>query len=393
MPDPMSRIITRHTTCCLWTVMFLSLTIAGWLAVETRHINFWPTDSYFFYLPAARRLFDLPYISDLHNLSSNNALSSVVMHGKETLILGIAIFQKILGDTESLYPNILLLICAFAGCALMNFFIFRKLFNAPIGFLLFFLFISGFWPYMYVLQGAHQPLALLFFLTAFYSMQRCRRHSLFALLAGISLGLMLFSSPTAILYLCYFPILCLLPAKTENSSFPPRPFASILNLLSFLLGVTIIIFFFTIPAPWSNLKQFSLFILASQKLNHFDHYHDHLSQVLPPPYPVNSPQPVFFRGGGWLWILKYFLLLMPVVFCAYLLAGFYLLRQGSRNRKNLLIILLSLSTPLAVETSQVAQFGRNYFSWYFGILFLIGYGLYQHLLRRKKADSTSRIPL
>jgi hypothetical protein len=392
-PNPIPQNTSRWPSCCLWIVMILSFTITSWLAIDTRYINFWPTDSYFFYLPAAKQLFDLTYISDLHHLNSDKALGSVVMHGKEALILGIAIFQKILKDTESLYPNILLLICAFEGCALLIFLIFRKLFNVSISFLIFFLFITSFWPYMYILQGAHQPLALLFFLIAFYSMQCYWQHRLFPFLAGTSLGLMLFASPTAILYLGYFPILYLFLQDYKCSVSIAKALPAILNMLLFLLGIILIVIFFTMPAPWTNLKQFSLFIFASQKLNHFDHYYDYLSHVLPAPYPVDGPRPISFRGGGWLWIFKYFLLIMPIVFGSYLFAICYLLKRGLHYRKNLIVILLSLSTPLAVEMAQVSQFGRNYFSWYFGILFLIGYALYHRLLQPPNRNSTPPILL
>ena len=146
----------------LFVFVFATL-IAVLLSWGTYDINFWPTDSYYPYVPTAAKLFDLPYLSKMHDLPTGE-LTKINMRGKEALILGIAIMQRLLKDTQSLFPNVLLLIVAVYISTILFYYIFKKLFDSSTGLLAAFLFSASFWPYMYVLQGAHQPLVLVNFL-------------------------------------------------------------------------------------------------------------------------------------------------------------------------------------------------------------------------------------
>src|SRR5438477_7796087 len=126
-------------------VIGLTLLIVLSLSQSTYYINYWPSDSHNPYIPTAAHLFELKFLSQMHDVPVNGQLK-LTMHGKETLILGIAIMQKILHDTQSLYPNVLLLILATGISSVLMYFIFCRLFNPAIGLLAYLLFTGCFWP-------------------------------------------------------------------------------------------------------------------------------------------------------------------------------------------------------------------------------------------------------
>lgn len=341
-----------------WFVFIFAAVIAVLLSWGTYEINFWPSDSYYPYVPTAAKLFDLPYLSKMHDLPAGE-LTQLNMRGKEALILGIAVMQKILGDKQSLFPNVLLLIICVYVSTLLFYFIFKKIFDPATGLLAAFLFATCFWPYLYVLQGAHQPLVLMNFLFSIFFIQLSARNKLFFLPAGIFFGLMLFSSPTAAIYIPYF-LITLMIQKAFKKFY--------INVLLFLAGAAAVVLIFTFPDPITNLQKFGRFLLASQHGNHFSFYHDYLIRFFSLPHS--------FRGAGWPWILKYVFYMIPVIFTAYLISILYAIGSSRYRKTPFFIILISLSTPLAVETAQVAQFGRNYFSWMPGIIFVICYAFY-----------------
>ncbi|MFA5261713.1 MAG: hypothetical protein WC450_10840 [Candidatus Omnitrophota bacterium] len=341
-------------------VAFIVL-MTAWLARTTYYINAWPSDSAASYIPAAEKLFDMSFFSQMHELHLHG-LSKLNMRGKEALIVAIAVLQRILGDPKSIYPNVLLLILSSGLSAWLILLIFKKFFNHTAGFVAFVLFAFSFWPYMYVLLGAHQPLVLCNFLLSFFFLQRSGSKRVYSFLGGLFFGLVFFSSPTAIMYMPYYGLLLL----TDNqSSRPPRVsfFEAVRRFLLFCAGLAGVLLVFTLPRPLESLKMFIIYIFLSRGGNHFQHYAEYLSRFF--------AVPAFLRGGGWLWIFKYFMLTMPVLFIACGVSVVYLLACSSKTRKTFMLILIGLSTPLAVEIIQVAQFGRNYFSWFFGMIFLI----------------------
>ncbi len=342
-------------------IFFWTLGIFFFLATVTYHINAWPTDSENPYIPSAARLFNLPFFSYMHYLPETQMLQ-ITMRFKETLILGIAIMQRILNDDHSLYPNVLLLILSISASSLLVYAVMKKFFNRHIGFLAFLLFSSCFWPYMYALQGSHPPLVLMNFLLAAFILQRANGSKWLHVLSGIALGLMMFSSPTSPIYLPYYAAVFFFCEKTigRNSVCLKK---TLLRLFLITLGALLVFFFFTIPDPLFCLKQTFGFLQFSRKGNNFVIYQRYLSQFFPVPDSL--------RGGGWAWIAKYFLLILPVLFPVYSASLIYLLKKYYKNFAVIALIIMSLSTPLLVEAIKVAQFGRNYFSWIIGIIFLI----------------------
>ena len=77
------------------------------LSMATYYINAWPTDSELAYIPSAAQLFNSPYLSQMHEVTRFK-----ILYGKETLILGIALMQRLLNDTTTLFPNVFLLLLA-----------------------------------------------------------------------------------------------------------------------------------------------------------------------------------------------------------------------------------------------------------------------------------------
>ncbi len=361
-------------------VIMLTTFISLGLALSTVYINFWPTDSYFAYIPTAAKLFELPYFSEMHNVPAPGTLGRISMHGKESMILGIAIMQKILKDNETLYPNILLLILAVQVSSILIYLIIKKLFDHHIGLIAFFIFATSFWSYQYVLQGAHQPWVMMFFLFTVFFLLKSQDKSIPSLVAGICFGFMLFSSPTATLFLPYFLFVYFLdPFKISLSKTHIKTFMT--RALLFLIGCLGIILLFTFPDPLKSVINFIDFLFTSQHVNHFEAYHDYLVKYLPYPYAYNLPEPISFRGAGWIWIIKYFFLIMPLLFSVYLLSILYLFKLSLKQRSLFFLILISLSTPLAVEITQVSQFGRNYYSWFMGIIFLVCF-IFQEIKHR-----------
>lgn len=139
---------TRPSRYYLFLVILITAALGFGLALSTRYINFWPTDSYSHYLPAARNLFDLPHLSDMHFAFPDFA-SQLKVHGKEVLILGIAIMQRILHDPQSLYPNVLLVIIAVSVASIFMYLVMRKSFDDQTAWLAFFLLAGCFWPYQW----------------------------------------------------------------------------------------------------------------------------------------------------------------------------------------------------------------------------------------------------
>lgn len=339
--------------------IIVSLAIAILLAISTWRICSWPTDSELAYIPAATHVFMTPFISDLHH---STLIQFKIMHGKEALVVAISIFQHLLNDFEGLFPNILALICATAGSGILIFLILRRIINHHAAFLGFILFSTCFWTYQYILQGAHQPLVMFHFLLSTFLLLKFDGRGRFYLSSGLALGLMLFSSPTAAIYLPYYLAAYIYQQQSLKGKFPWKNQLLPLGLIG--LGTVIVIILFTIPDPVENFKEFADFLSKSRSGNHFQTNEQSLNVDLP------------VRGAGFIWIWKYFVLIMPILFGSYLLGIIYLLKKSLHSKTVLLLILMSLSTPLLVELMQVAQFGRNYFSWFLGILFIICYAVH-----------------
>lgn len=349
----------------LWAMAVLTCCFSIFLTARTYFINYWPTDSENPYLPAAANLFQLRFLSEMHNVLYQGIIK-VVMHGKEALILGIAIMQRILNDYQTTFPNVFLLIIAIAVSGILLYLIMRHIFSEHIGIIAFILFFACFWPYLYMLQGAHPPFALMNFLLAIFFLQRAQSRKEFYFLSGIFLGLLPFSSPAAVMYAPYYLAFFLY----QESKLHPgqKDIKQVWFCIRFIFfGFLAVFLLFTIPHPIHNTLEYLRFVNISRHSNNFAIYHNYLSQF----FPV-APH---LRGGGIVWIIKYFFLIMPVMFPAYLLSAAYLFFRSFKKPLIALILLVCFSTPILVEISGVVQFGRNYFSWLPGIIFLICFAI------------------
>src|SRR6185503_18039729 len=112
-------------------ILVIVFLIILFLSISTFYINYWPTDSENPYLPTAAKLFTLPHLSSMHDLPQMPSLK-LTMRCKETLILGIALMQKIFNDYESLYPNVFLLILATGISSVLIYLIIKRLFDSHI---------------------------------------------------------------------------------------------------------------------------------------------------------------------------------------------------------------------------------------------------------------------
>jgi len=373
-------VIKKDRRHFLLFAVVLTFLLCGALAAATYYINYWPSDSQNPYVPTAAKLFQLNHISDIHRLPLPGILR-INMHGKEALILGIALMQKLLHDPLSLYPNVLLLIIAVGGSAILIYLITSKILDAETGFIAYLLFFFSFWPYIYVLLGAHQPLSLMNFLLAGFFLLHATHRRIYYVFSGIFLGTMLFSSPTSPLYFPYYLGLLLYhewPALQKQKNFIKIAMHALFILSGFILAFL----FFTFPDPLQSMREYMRFINFSQHGNNFAIYHIYLERFFPA-----SPD---FRGAGWIWIIKYFFLIMPVLFSLYWMSAAYLFKIALQKKHLFLILALSISTPCLVEIIKVVQFGRNYFPWVVGILGLVSFSLYE-IKHRLSAPSEKKI--
>ncbi len=333
------------------------------LSSLTYYINDWPTDSEIAYIPAARGIFSSIFISHLHQLSN---IPFDILYGKEAMIVGISVLQNLLHDSQSLFPNVLLLILATCLSGILIYLIMCSWFNPHIGFLSFILFIFSFWPYQYILLGAHPPFALMNLLLAIYFLSKEKTSLKLNLLSGIFFGIMLFSSPTALIYSPYYAAVYVYRERLLRKN-EANLREILLRTLATGIGILFIFLIFTLPDPLAYIKSFLNYVNASKNGNHFQ-----IAQSL----AIQNAGILPNRGGGILWLLSYIYLMIPVLFTLYLFSLIYLLLNAGKKPSLLWLIIVSLSTPLAVEAAHVAQFGRNYFSWLIGIIFIICYTIF-----------------
>lgn len=317
-------------------------------------------------------LFEHPFISQVHETIG----FKLIMRGKETLILAIALMQRVLGDFDSEYPAVLVLIIANALSSILIFLISKRLFNGYIAFIVFLLYSFSVWPYMYILQAAHPPMVFLMFLLAVFFLQLAEKRKIINFLSGVSLGFMFFSSPTSTIYIPYYFGFWIYQKTTAKSMAAVKDIALQGGVI--VLGMLIPFLYFTLPNPLEYLDKFRDFLNFSRKGNDFMIWRELLEKYF--------TFPETFRGGGLVWIIKYMFLILPVVFPVYLITLGYLIYRSMRKPSLFWVILLSVSTVILVELSQVAQFGRNYFSWFISILFLVGWAMYDYFFVQKKQN-------
>src|SRR5437762_14161344 len=84
-------------------------------------MNYWPTDTEDYYLPATQQLSRINYTSQLHVTMDTETVKW--LHGKEMFILSTAFLQKLIGDNTTLRPFLLLGIVAVFLSSLLIFLI------------------------------------------------------------------------------------------------------------------------------------------------------------------------------------------------------------------------------------------------------------------------------
>ena len=333
-----------------YTVTGLSFLIAILLIISAWQINIWPTDAEVYYMPAAQKLSSLHYLSEINHSLDEERIKW--LHGKELHVLAIWAFQQLLGDSETLRPLMLLGALSICISSILIFLISSRIWSTTVGLILWFIFSFSFWPYLYVLFAKHQTQGLCFFLASLTVMLYAR-HSLWLIFAGILMGISFFSSTVSVLYLPYM-----------GAAFWYLRKNLIPYSLLFSAGFGTVLIWVNYPDIINNIRSYLDYVQISSSYNHFFYNQTVLVQWLPYFNLQNT-------RGGWLWIIQYFFLVMPIVFPLYLLSVIWLLRQKF-NWTILALITLSFSSPFLAEIKQVAQYGANYFTSFVGILFLIG---------------------
>ncbi|MCA9401077.1 MAG: hypothetical protein KC713_05585 [Candidatus Omnitrophica bacterium] len=329
----------------------ISLLTAIFLARETYYINYWPSDSWHLYIPAAKYTQDLTFISNIHKQNIFHSL-----HFKEILVLWVSFFQWLLNDFHSLFPNIIILIISNSVSGLMIYLILKKWLDPSVSFIGFLLFTGCLWPHLYMLLGAHQPLVMMNFLLAVFCLCYINTPWLACVISGICFGLAVFSSPTSPLYIPYYFFAFLLFIFHARLISAKNIFQSAGMIF---VGACIVVLMITLPDPWKNTIDYFKFLAESQSENNFTH-----PNFIGVTAPDNLPQ----RGSGISWIIKYMFHTFPGLFSLYICSIFLCLYFSNKKWLAFIIVLFSLSTPVGAETVQAAQFGRNYFSWLFGII-------------------------
>jgi len=356
-------------------VTLTSLIIAISLSVACWDINFWPTDAEVYYFPAALSVPNVKFISEIHKPFEEKEAAHL-LHGKEMYILSSAIMQKALNDYKTLRPFVLASLIAVFLSSILIFLIARFYWGEAIGIVCYLFFTSSFWPYVYVLFAKHQPTGLLFFLLAVYLINQIKLKKLdilFAFLSGASISTAIFSSTVSTLYLPYYLVAVWYVLRKE---FNIKHF--LLLFFSALLGFVSVFIYFNAPNVIHNIKSYLEYVKVSNDDNHFVYNQPVLQQWI--------NQNIAYARGGLVWIIKYFFLIMPVLFPLYILSVIYfviralLTRVDKRNILSVipgfLLILLSFSTVILAEIKQVAQYGANYFTALIGILIFVCYVLH-----------------
>lgn len=354
-------------------VVWLTAGICLVLGAALWNINPWPTDAEAYYLPAAFRLPHLQYLSQIH---ANFDMEHVRwLHGKEMFIAAISAFQFLCNDFETLRPLMLLGIVCAGACAILVFVISRWFWGEKVGFVCYLLFAFCLWPYVYVVFAKHQPMGLLFFLLAvvFLLKQEGQWRYLGPLLSGVSFGIAYFSSTVTTLYAPYYAAVFFVARASREETFSIKPLVGRGVLV--LAGILGIVFYVNLPNIGYNLQSFIKYVSISGAFNHFYYNQPALQQWFAPNVNVGLVR------GGWEWVLKYFFLIMPVLFPLYLAASGYLLyqcviRKDTIQRLKILgLIVLSITAPLLAEMARVSQYGANYFPALIGILVVIALAL------------------
>ena len=380
-----------------WAVIAITLLINITIIMFIWDIQFWPTDTKAYYFDAAVRLKDLTFISEMHESFDQPRVRW--LHGKEFFIYLASLLQRIMCDETTLRPFILVCSAAVGVSSVLVFEITRRIFNDTIGLLCYFLFTTSFWPYLYILFAKHQPLGLMFFLISvlcFLCAHQTRVGWVLKILSGAALCAALFSSSVSALYVPYVFGLLVWHYFLRSDDCVERKIQRDVQAISFdcgllTVGGVVVLIWLTLPHIWHNIISFWEYVEVSVGYNHFYYNQPNLQQWI--------PDNIATSHGGWLWIIKYFFLIMPVLFPVFCLCLLLLFVDALRTAQTdqtpkvyvlaTLMVLLCLSSPILANVKKVAQYGANYFTSLVGIILLVGYTAYrwEHHLSSLRASA------
>ncbi|MCB9772027.1 MAG: hypothetical protein H6754_05705 [Candidatus Omnitrophica bacterium] len=361
-------------------VILLSFLIAVGLGIAIWGINPWPTDAEVYYMPAALRI---PYVHYLSEIHITEGIENVRwLHGKELYVVAISVFQFLLNDFESIRPLMMLGLVAIAVSSILVFYISRKFWGDWIALFCYLTFVFCMWPYIYILFAKHQTLGLMFFLASVMILLKApqtRWRAIWVFFSGLTFGLAFFSSTVSSLYVPYYAagLFTVLTFKNKDNILGKVKLFVGHGLIA-TFGFMLVFFYVNLPDIALSIKNFTEYVHISGAFNHFYYNQPFLQQWFP---HINVGE----VRGGLLWIVKYFLLIMPVLFPLYVVAAGYLCwrvvqeKQWLNRLKISGVIVLSISSPLLAEGAKVAQYGANYFPALIGILFLVGFALHDFI--------------
>ncbi len=340
-------------------VVAASLLIALGLAKACWQMNPWPSDAEVYYMPAAKDLFHHQYLSQMHQGLDEERIKW--LHGKEMHVLAIALLQHWMHDTQTLRPLVVLGIIAVFLSSLLIYLIARRIWSKTSAVVVWFLFATSFWPYLYVLFTKHQTQGLLFFLMSVAFMVFARRTYLYVP-AGICMGIAIFSSTVSMLYM---PLIAAVLMMDTKKIFQ--------NSVLFIIGSALVVLFVNWPDVGGNLKSYAQYVNISGKMNHFFYNQKVLVQWFPS-FDLKSTR------GGLIWVIKYLWLVIPFVVVIYWVC---LYQAFWHERKYILWwFLLSIAAIIMAECKGVAQYGANYFPVLIGFLMFIGFSLRKAVLQK-----------
>ncbi len=340
-------------------IFIISLAIAAALTAACWHMNFWPSDAEVYYMPAAKDLFHHPYLSSMHQALDEERIKW--LHGKEMHVLAIAVLQRLMQDTETLRPLLLLGVLSIFFSTIFIFLIARKLWGKTSAVVVWFLFASSFWPYLYVLFTKHQTQGLMFFLLSALILVFANRAWVY-LIAGMAMATSIFSSTVSMLYVpLVIAIFCLYQKQALR------------NVIIFGVGFIGIVVFVNWPDVMGNLKSYAAYVKISGAMNHFFYNQRVLVQWLPT-YDLKDTR------AGFQWVIKYLILVIPFILAIFA----WCLNQSFKRYKQttFLMLVLSVSGIVMAELKGVAQYGANYFPVLIGMLMFIGWSLKRVTMKR-----------
>jgi hypothetical protein len=359
-------------------VIPFSIALAVILGYLIWDMNFWPSDERAYYFDAAVELPGLSSLSAIHQAIDEEKVRW--LHGKEIFILFISWMQRLMGDTQTIRPFLMVCLSAICLSSILIFFIARVFWGPVVAILCYVGFTASAWPYIYVLFAKHQPLGLALFLLAVFVLQYWRdgwQGVIPRFFSGFVMGMSFFSSTVSVLYLPYYCAAILYFGWRNCTSQSEHPVGKILQIVKggwcILAGMITMLIIVNWPDVYQNAKGFLEYVAISGSYNHFFYNQPHLQQWF-------QTADVGKIRGGWIWIVRYLGLIMPVLFALYWAGAAFLLyrlvlpgKDVFFRLKIMAILGLSLCAPIMAEIAQVAQYGANYFPAIIGVLVLLGY--------------------